>query len=213
MIDQAPPALNITSPLTGDIMTGAFTLRGEASDANDIASVEVLLNGEHFAWTDTRAPETRIDSANACTAPYNSDGSVGSGIATCYSNGPVTITLRAIDISGKATERSVGVVFDNAGPNISVAKASGGWFWVNNFARKVTCSYSVALNDESSASWTVSVYDNLTLENSSENAFTVTAFGSGNRRIAVTATDVLGHSSVKNIWINVNYNSPDLCEY
>ncbi len=98
-VDNTEPELVFTGPLTGAILDGEVEVTAEASDTF-IDTLQFSVDG--VGWVDMEDGNGTFDS-------------------TLFSDGAHTITVRAIDGSGKATEASSEVTIDNAAPLLSVA--------------------------------------------------------------------------------------------
>ena len=92
--DVTPPDLSILKPLEGETVAPGFSIEGTASDADSgVGSVTLYIDAMEWA-TDTSAPY-------AFVAPE------------ALAAGPHTIELRAADLDGNLTPRSVSVTLDD----------------------------------------------------------------------------------------------------
>ena len=109
--DTTPPAVAIAAPTGGAIVGGAVSVSGNASDAGGIASVAVSVDGGSYT-------------------PATGTGSWRKSLdTTALSDGPHTITARAVDTAGNASTASVGVTVQNAdttAPSVQIASPAAG---------------------------------------------------------------------------------------
>ena len=109
--DLQAPAVSITAPASGSIITGTTTVTANASDNVAVAGVQFLLDGVNLG-------------AEVITSPYSV--SWNSSTAT---SGTHSITARARDAAGNTTTSSgvsVTVNMDNIAPTVSISAPSGG---------------------------------------------------------------------------------------
>ena len=101
--DITPPTVSLTTPSSGDLLSGAATVSADAGDTSgSLAQVDFFVNGV-LKLTDT-------------TAPYG--GQVDTGAV----NGPsVTVSAQATDSAGNQSELSSHTVtVDNIAPDLTV---------------------------------------------------------------------------------------------
>jgi hypothetical protein len=89
-LDTTAPALTITSPANGAVVSGKVTIAATASDDTRLAAVEFWIGSVLLAR----------DTAPPFSASWNSRRS---------GSGPYTITVKAFDASGNSTVKSIGV--------------------------------------------------------------------------------------------------------
>ncbi len=99
--DTTPPTVTITSPPNGAIVSGMITLAADASDAGGIDHLDFLINGT-LVGTISQPPYTM---------PWDSNTSLDQSIS---------ITARAVDLSGNEAESSILVTaFDPPPPDMT----------------------------------------------------------------------------------------------
>lgn len=104
--DTAAPGTSFRLPLPGSVSRGVVSVGARASDDVGVARVQLLL-GSRLIGTDLTSPYAfRWDSS-------------------AY-NGPVTLTVRAYDWSGKAGTSQQVVTVDNTPPAVRIASAPAG---------------------------------------------------------------------------------------
>jgi len=97
--DTTPPTVSITSPASGDTVSGTITVTATASDNRGVAGVQFQVDGVNGGGEDTTAPYSN---------PWDTTGS---------SNGSHTLTAVARDAAGNRTTSSpVTVTVSNAPP-------------------------------------------------------------------------------------------------
>ena len=106
--DTEPPAVAITSPSAGALVSGPTTISASASDDVGVVGVRFQIDGANFG-------------AEVTTAPYAISWNPGSA-----QNGSRTLTAVARDAAGNlTTSGAVHVNVDTIPPNITVVSASG----------------------------------------------------------------------------------------
>ena len=90
VLDTAPPAVVVTAPANGSLVSGTVSVQADASDNVGVSSVQFLLDG------------VNLGSADA-TAPYSVSWN-----STSAANGTHVLSARAVDAAGRTTT-SVGV--------------------------------------------------------------------------------------------------------
>ena len=98
-VDNNIPSLTLAGPLTGEVLSGAVTVRGNVKDTF-VDTLQFSVDG--VGWVDMRNGEGTFDSA-------------------LFADGPHTVTVRAVDGSGKAVLATSQVTFDNNPPLVSIA--------------------------------------------------------------------------------------------
>jgi concanavalin A-like lectin/glucanase superfamily protein/Big-like domain-containing protein len=111
-LDTTPPAVSITSPLAGSILSGMTTVSATASDNVGVAGVQFKLDGANLG-------------AEVLTAPYAATWDPSTTI-----NGAHSLTAVARDAAGNTTTSTavaVTVSISTTPPVISAVAASGIW--------------------------------------------------------------------------------------
>jgi Big-like domain-containing protein/phospholipase D-like protein len=97
--DTTPPAVSVTAPSSGSMVTGATTISASASDNVGIAGVQFKLDGMNLGPEDTTAPYS---------VPWDT---------TSVANGTHTLTAQARDAAGnRTTSAVVSVTVSNPAP-------------------------------------------------------------------------------------------------
>ncbi|MCK5251840.1 MAG: hypothetical protein KAQ96_02780, partial [Thermoplasmata archaeon] len=174
-VDNTEPELVFTGPLTGAILDGEVTVNASASDTF-IDTLQFSVDG--VGWVDMEDGAGTFDS-------------------TLFSDGEHTITVRAIDGSGKVTETSSEVTIDNTAPAISVADfpemdehltGNIGFDLFSDDAVGVV-AVTVTIGDET---WPVYINPQTGFY---EWTFVSTGFDDGTYDLEFTSNDAAGHSS------------------
>jgi PKD repeat protein len=107
-IDNAPPIVAITEPLSGVVVSGVITVSVQANDAiSGVASVSLYLDG--------------LLQAALTQPPFNFPLNT-----LPFASGPHTIGARAVDNSGNQAESSILIVFDPVPPVVSITSPASG---------------------------------------------------------------------------------------
>jgi hypothetical protein len=134
--DSAPPAVNVTGPAGGTVVTGVATVTATASDDIGVAGVQFLLDGASLGVEDT-------------TPPYAVDWNSAQS-----ANGPHALSARARDARGNLTTAvDVGVTANNeAVPGLMLAYSfdEGSGATIHDSSGKVNRGSVIA------GTWTVS---------------------------------------------------------
>ncbi len=109
VVDSEPPALEITAPKNHLWVKNSTPLNVTASDANGISKVEYSIDGGE-SWVDMKA----------AGGQYTANVSV-----TNLEDGLVGIDVRATDVTGKSTVKSIAVQKDTTPPEVQVVLPSG----------------------------------------------------------------------------------------
>ncbi|MFY0522720.1 Ig-like domain-containing protein [Archangium gephyra] len=175
--DTTPPAVSITSPVEGATVNRSVTVRMEASDDRAVQRVE-LYEGSTLLTTLTQAPYEWTWTAG--TLP----------------NGPYTLTARAHDMTGNATQSTVNVVVDNdvTPPSQPVITTPSPGATVSG-----TVSIEVAASDDRQVTRVELSVDGALIEADTAAPFafswdSVTVFN-GSHTLSVKAYDAAGQSS------------------
>jgi hypothetical protein len=109
VIDNAPPAVSITSPAGGSTVRGAVTIRANASDNVAVAGVRFFVDGTPLGAEDL-------------IAPFEAAWNTASG-----SNGSHVLTATARDAVGNVTTSAgVTLTVDNSAPAVSITSPAAG---------------------------------------------------------------------------------------
>jgi len=111
-VDTTPPAVSITSPISGASVSGTVTMTADASDNVGVTGVQFLLDGSNAGAEVTAAPYS---------APWDT---------TTASRGPHTLTAVARDAAGnRTTSASVSVTVANVSPIVLENQQPGSGNW------------------------------------------------------------------------------------
>ena len=111
VVDNAPPAVSVTSPAAGSTVTGSVTITADASDNILVAGVRFFVDGVAAGGEDL-------------AAPYSTTWNTPSA-----GNGTHTLTAVARDAAGNVTTSatvSVTVLNDSAPPSVAVTSPANG---------------------------------------------------------------------------------------
>src|SRR5437762_1857965 len=112
--DTTPPTVSITSPASGQTVSGTTSVTADAADNVGVAGVQFLLDGANLGAEDT-------------SAPYSV-----SWDTTTASNASHTLTARARDAAGNATTSSAVTVTvanssgDTTPPTVAITSPASG---------------------------------------------------------------------------------------
>jgi len=188
-LDVEVPAVTITAPLSGVLVSGVINVTVEASDAaSGITSVTLFLDGQ--ATTTINQPPFS----------FTLDTSV-------LPSGLHTITLRATDGAGNQAEASVSVTVDNTAPIVAITSPASGAF-VSGLI-----TVSVQASDAISGMASVSLYvDGLlqaTLTPPSFNfPLNTLLFASGSHTLTAKGVDNSGNQAEASITISFDHVPP-----
>src|SRR6266850_1856425 len=111
-VDTTPPAVSITSPISGASVSGTVTMTADASDNVGVTGVQFLLDGGNAGAEVTAAPYS---------APWDT---------TTASRGPHTLTAVARDAAGnRTTSAPVSVTVANVSPIVLENQQPGSGNW------------------------------------------------------------------------------------
>ncbi len=166
LIDMTPPTITLSEPSDNAIVRADVTLSAVASDSSPIDRVEFFANGT-LLGTDY-------------TAPYNMIWD-----SSTFSDGPVTLTARAVDFGSNSTTSTAHIVtVDNTAPDAAIDSGPSGT--VNSdsatfaFSSSEPASYICFIDDaEIEDCGSPQTFNNLT---------------NGSHTFQVTATDVAGNN-------------------
>ncbi len=187
-VDNHEPELTFDGPLTGEILAGEVTVRASAQDAF-VDSLQFSVDG--VGWVDMVDGEGTFDS-------------------TRFSDGEHTITVRAIDGSGKETTASSIVTIDNTAPLFTAAdfpamnEHFAGEMLFALFASDAVGVESVtaAIGDDS---WPVYINPATGFY---EWTFDSTGYNDGFYDLLFTASDAAGHESTVSWTVFVDNTAP-----
>ncbi len=193
-VDNTPPTVSVSSPVSGAQLSGMATFTASATDASGVKSVQFLVDGVPVG-TDTTAPYSII---------WNTSGA---------SNGWHDITAKATDqlnnvgTSGPVSVNISNTVVDNTPPTITLTTPANGATVSGSVGITASASDNVGVKD---VTFSVDGIDIATDNNSpyatSWNSGTVT---NGNHLIVATATDLAGNNASKNVTVNVSNTGVD----
>ena len=108
-VDNSAPAITISSPVAGSIVTGAITATANASDNIGVVGVQFKVDGANLGTEDTVTPYAVSWNTTAAT------------------NGAHSVTAVARDAAGNTTTSSnVAVTVDNAAPAVAITSPAAG---------------------------------------------------------------------------------------
>jgi hypothetical protein len=108
-VDNVAPAVAITAPAAGAMVSGSVTITANASDSSGIAGVQFLLDGAPLGAEDTTAPYSAVWNTAAAA------------------DGSHTLAAIARDAAGKTmTSASVSVSVDNVAPAVAITAPAAG---------------------------------------------------------------------------------------
>jgi hypothetical protein len=190
-VNNTPPVISISTPQTGALIVGTFTVSGTASSQAGVASVQVRVDSA--AWT---------SSANTTNwaVPVNS---------AAYSDGAHTVSAMATDSVGHASTTSVSVTFSNSPPAVSISSPSAGALvsgaiTVSGSASSIAGIASVTVHVDSNAAVTASG------TTSWSQSVDTTTLNDGSHTITATATDSVGRSSSASVSVTVSNAPPSV---
>jgi len=188
-LDTDTPALAITSPISGAILSGTATITVESNDGSSgIASVTLLVDGQ-LQTTLNQPPFS-----------FTLDTSM-------LPSGLHTITVRATDGAGNQAETSVSVTVDNTAPIVAITSPASGAF-VSGLI-----TVSVQASDAISGMASVSVYvDGLLQATLNQPPFNfplnTLMFISGSHTLTARAVDNSGNQSEAGVIISFDHVAP-----
>jgi Bacterial Ig domain len=190
-VNNTPPAISISSPLSGALLRGSVTVSGTASSQAGLAGVQVRVDSN--AW---------MPSPNTASWSVTFD-------STPYSDGGHTISAMATDSVGHTSTAAVSVTFSNSPPSVSISTPAGGalvsgTITVSGSASSVAGISSVQVQVDSgsavtatgTASWTQSV--------------DTTALTDGAHTVTAQATDSFGRSTGASVSVTVSNAPPSV---
>lgn len=134
ILDVDTPALAITSPISGAILSGTATITVESSDGTSgVASVALFVDGQLKTTLNKPPFNFTLDTST-------------------FASGLHTITVRATDRAGNESEASVSVTIDNTAPVVTITSPTSGAVVSGSI------TISVQANDAISGMASVSLY-------------------------------------------------------
>lgn len=185
-IDNTAPIVAITTPQSGDFVSGLITVSVQASDPHSgITSVSLYVDGQLLAIL-TQPP---------FNFPLNT---------LLFSSGSHTLMARGIDSVGNQAEASIPILFDHIPPTVSITSPLSGT------TVSGTIAVAVDANDTLSGVASVSLYLNHQLQstlNQPPYKFTVdtSALAPGPHPLTVRAIDRVGNQAEASITIRVSH--------
>jgi hypothetical protein len=126
--DLTPPAVTVTAPAAGAVVSGTTTVRAVASDNVGVTGVQFRLDGANVGAEDTTAPYE---------IPWNT---------AAASSGAHTWTAVARDAAGNTTTSGgVSVTVDNAPPSVGITAPSAGAIVSGTVTVKANASDNIAV--------------------------------------------------------------------
>jgi hypothetical protein len=173
-VDNTEPALTLEGPFTGAILDGTITV---SAIVDDVFADKLQYSVDGIGWEDLVDGEATFDSSR-------------------FADGEHTITVRAVDASGKSTEVTSIITIDNNNPSVAVADLPmmgehvAGSFDLAIFVDDLVGvdSVEVAIGNES---WPIYVNPATGFH---EWTFDTTEFADGSQDIVFTAKDTAGHN-------------------
>ena len=158
--DRRPPAVRITSPVSGAFVSGTITVSASATDNRGVAGVQFKYNGINLGAEDTTAPYSV--SADTTTVPNGSytltavardaagNRSTSTPVTITVSNGsPADTTPPTVGITSPGSGATVSgtiTVTASASDNIGVAGVQFKYDGINLGAEVTTAPFTVAVN-------------------------------------------------------------------
>lgn len=201
LVDTQAPALDISNPAAGSIISQPITIEGVASDASGIARVEIYLNDQLVA-TKTASPYA-----------YNWNNAASA-------DGVYTIKMIAVDIAGRNTQLSRSVTLthtpvapDTQGPIFTNITFNGAAL-ADGAVLTRSGSVSVSASDQSGISTVRLLLDGQAVATASGStnysaALNLDNVANGAHTLAVQATDSLGNTSIQSYNITVAHAVPN----
>ncbi len=181
-VDKTPPTAEITSPEDGALVSGTINITFNYTDNLSPVYAYLHINGETINVTGTYS--------------YTLD-------TTQYNDGQLTITLEAIDYSGRRSTDTVTIIVDNTPPAVTINSPA------NNsvVGGIVTISYSI---DEEHLDQVWLSIGNITVNitGSTTYSLNITMLPDGAYTLTITANDTLGHTSSASIIIIIDNTPP-----
>lgn len=190
-LDIDPPAVTITSPISGVIVSGMVTITVESNDGtSEIASVALLVDGQL---------QSTINQP-----PFDFDFTLDTSMV---SSGLHTITVRAADGAGNQAAASVDVTVDNTAPIVAIISPASGA--VVSGLITVSVQASDAISGMASVSLYVDGLLQATLTPPSFNfPLNTLQFASGNHTLTARGVDKCGNQSEASIIISFDHVPP-----
>jgi hypothetical protein len=191
LLDLELPAVTITAPQPGVVLSSVVTVTAEAIDAmSGIASVILYVDGQM---------QTTLSQP-----PFNFTLET-----SIFSSGIHTITVRARDRAGNESEASVSVTIDNTAPLVAITSPSSGAVVSGSI------TVSVQANDAISGMASVSLYvDGLLQATLTQSPFNFSLntllFASGSHTLTARGIDDVGNQAEASITILFDHVPPAL---
>jgi large repetitive protein len=200
LIDTQPPAVSLTNPASGSIVSQPITVEATASDASGITNVEFYLDGQRVA-TDT-------------SAPYTYNWNTGS-----TTEGAHTLRAVATDLAGRTGEQTISVTVsrsatpaDAEGPVLAEAKLAGTPL-TNGATVARSSSVTVSATDRSGVSRVELLLDGVVVAAATGSGtysatLNLDGVSNGPHTLAWRALDSVGNSSTTTFSISVAQAAP-----
>ncbi|VAW85302.1 hypothetical protein MNBD_GAMMA16-134 [hydrothermal vent metagenome] len=188
-IDNTKPSLSIDiSKVANGYVSGNISITGKSSDANGIASAEIVLQQGEM-----------IDQLTEGTTTLNA-----SVDTTAYADGKTSVILRAKDNANNVALIAKEIIIDNTPPIVTILQPQPGLAFNSNF--NVTANISDAQGvAQIAVSFSEQYITNPAVASLIQQAVTVSEMEEGNYTLRVEATDFSGNrrlQQVENIYID-----------
>ena len=190
-MDNTPPNVAITAPVSGTAVSGSIIVSVQASDAvSGIASVSFFVNGQ-FQATVNQPPYDFLMNT------------------LLFTSGSHTITARGVDNAGNQAEASILIIFDHLSPTISIVSPASG------STVSGTITITVEATDPISGVASVTLFvdgQSQTVQNQPPFAFVLNSllFSSGPHTITARGVDNAGNQAEGSISIIFDHLPPDV---
>ncbi len=115
VIDNGGPAISMTQPTDGAVVSGNSEIRGRIDDAVGVGSAEIVIGSD--------APQSITD-LPAFTRTWDTRN---------YPDGPLTIVVSATDSAGRKETKSISVTIDNSVPEVELQSPADGSVFNSDF--------------------------------------------------------------------------------
>ncbi len=181
-VDKTPPTAEITYPADGAVVGGLVNITFNYTDNLSPAYAYLHIGGETINVTGTYS--------------YLLNTSM-------YDDGPLTITIEAVDYSGRTTTASITIIIDNTAPVVGITQP------VNGSTVSGTVEIVFSIDEEHlDQAWLVIDGEMINVTGSNSYVLDTTAFSDGPLTITLFANDTLGHGASASITIIVDNTPP-----
>jgi hypothetical protein len=192
-ISHTPPAVSVTAPSSGAVLSNTVTLTANATDNVAIAGVQFQLDGVNLGSAVTGAGPTYSYSWN--TAPAG--------------NGTHTITAIATDTPGNTASANVSITIDHTPPTISMAAPSAGVAVNGTVTITATATDTVAITGVQFQLDGVNLGSAVTGAGPTYSySWNTASAGNGTHTITAIATDAPGNTASSSVSIVVDHTPP-----